>query len=66
MSYEVVFNSSRRSGRDSKLIVRANDSNEIQIHITNSNGDSEVICLERLAASKLAKELRRQISYLQD
>lgn len=65
MSYEVVFNSSQRSGRDSKLIVRVNDLNEIQIHTIDSKGDEQVICLERLAASKLAKELRRQISYLQ-
>lgn len=65
MSYEVIFTSTQRSGRDSKLVVKTNELNEIQIHIINSKGDSEAICLERLAASKLAKELRRQISYLQ-
>jgi hypothetical protein len=68
MAYELIFNSTERSETNNNLVVRVNQFNEISITISNPRSEYDLrdIALEKNAAIKLAKELRRQISYLQD
>jgi hypothetical protein len=70
MAYELIFNSTERSETNTNLVVRVNQFNEVSLTITNSKdideAKSHCVTLEKTAAIKLAKELRRQISYLQD
>ena len=70
MAYELVFQSTQRSEANTNLVVRVNNFNEIYIEIaepTRNDFDSfQHICLERESAIKLAKELRKQISFLED
>jgi hypothetical protein len=68
MAYELIFNSTERSETNNNLVVRVNQFNEISITISNTRSEYDLrdIALEKNAAIKLAKELRRQISYLQD
>ena len=70
MAYELIFNSTERSEANTNLVIRVNQFNEISLTITNLKSEYDNNCqyitLEKSAAIKLAKELRRQISYLQD
>jgi len=67
MAYELIFNSTEESHTYTKMVVNVSESNRICIKITDKiDGGEEKIHLEKGAAIKLAKELRRQISYLQD
>lgn len=69
MSYELVFHSTERSESKTNLIVRATVYNEILIEIADPTAHHDLnfqyICLERESAIKLAKELRKQISFLE-
>lgn len=51
---------------DEELQVYANDRNEIFILVDNGNYAKSVITLDKPTSIKLAKELRKQISYLED
>jgi hypothetical protein len=70
MAYELVFQSTERSEITTNLVVRCNQFNEICIKIAdpelNHDFNFQYICLEKDAAIKLAKELRKQISFLED
>lgn len=68
MAYELVFTSTEKSEIDALMIVRANINNEIFIELTDSLKDypPRFICLDKETAIKFAKELRKQISFLQD
>ena len=69
MAYELIFKSTERSEVDSSLILHTNKFNEIFIRIDNKEStfsDCLQICLEKEIAIKLAKELRKQISFLED
>jgi len=69
MAYELIFKSTERSEVDSSLILHTNKFNEIFIRIDNNESsfsDCLHICLEKESAIKLAKELRKQISFLED
>lgn len=70
MAYELVFHSTERSEIKTNLIVRANAFNEIYIEIADPTVQHHLnfqyVCLERESAIKLAKELRKQISFLED
>lgn len=70
MAYELVFQSTERSEITTNLIVRNNQFNEIYIEIADPKNlndcNFQYICLEKEAAIKLAKELRKQISFLED
>lgn len=69
MAYELIFKSTERSEVDSSLILDTNKFNEIFIRIDNNESsfsDCLHICLEKKSAIKLAKELRKQISFLED
>lgn len=70
MAYELVFQSTERSEIETNLIVRNNQFNEIYIEIADPKSEHDYnyqyICLEKDAAIKLAKELRKQISFLED
>jgi alpha-D-ribose 1-methylphosphonate 5-triphosphate synthase subunit PhnI len=70
MAYELIFQSTERSDVSTNLIVRCNQFNEIYIEIANPASHQEFnfqfICLEKQSAIKLAKELRKQISFMED
>jgi hypothetical protein len=70
MAYELVFQSTERSEITTNLVVRCNQFNEIYIEIADPSANHDLnfqyICLEKDAAIKLAKELRKQISFLED
>ena len=68
MAYELIFKSTERSEVDSTLTLHVNTFNEIFIKIDDNNApfsDCLHICLEKESAIKLAKELRKQISFLE-
>lgn len=69
MAYELVFQSTERSEIETNLVVRCNQFNEIYIEIAdpkaNHDFNYQYICLEKESAIKLAKELRKQISFLE-
>ena len=70
MSYELIFKSTERSDLDSILFFHVNQFNEIFIEIKDPTSNNPInfhyICLEKNSAIKLAKELRKQISFLED
>ena len=51
---------------ETELVVFANDHNEIFLEIQMHDCYSSFITLDKSTAIKLAKELRKQISYLED
>jgi hypothetical protein len=65
MAYELVFSSTERSNLNSTLITRVNIFNEIFIEINNEGYPPSFICLDKETAIRLAKELRKQISFLE-
>ena len=70
MAYELIFQSTERSEEKTNLVVRCNQFNEIYIEIADPtvkyDFNFQYICLEKESAIKLAKELRKQISFLED
>lgn len=54
------------SDENKTLSMYANSRNEIFIEIDSKNCLPSFICLDRWTAIKLAKELRKEISYLID
>jgi len=70
MAVELKFTSSVRSTDLTFLKVFANNLNEIYIEITDPTQDefynSQRIFIDKETAIKLAKELRKQISMLED
>ena len=70
MAYELIFQSTERSEEKTNLVVRCNQFNEIYIEIADPTAkhdfNFQYICLEKESAIKLAKELRKQISFLED
>jgi hypothetical protein len=67
MPHEMIFSSTERSKLNTELIVGVNGFNEVFIDIFDSDNpyDSKCISLEKDSAIKLAKELRKQISFLE-
>jgi len=70
MAYELVFQSTERSEIATNLVVRCNNFNEVYIEIADPTSQHQFnfqsICLEKESAIKLAKELRKQISFLEE
>lgn len=70
MAVELKFTSTERTTDNRFLIVFANKCNQIYIEITDPIKDefqnSQIIFLDKETAIKLAKELRKQISMLED
>lgn len=67
MAYELIFKSNRQESQVGELDVVVTNQNEIRITITASDNifDYKCIYLEKESAIKLAKELRKQISFLE-
>ena len=67
MAYQIVFQSTERSNLNTQLVVDVNIYNEVFISISNVDDPylEGLITLERESAIKLAKELRKQISFLE-
>ena len=64
MAYLLKFLSTERSRLQSELEVFVNTENELVLQI---EGDGlQLVALEKEAAIKLAKEIRKQISFLED
>jgi hypothetical protein len=69
MAYEIIFQSTKRSLKTTNLIVKTNDYNEVFIEIakpSNNGFNCQSICLDKETSIRLAKELRKQISFLED
>ena len=70
MAVELKFTSTERSTQQSELKIHCNPYNEVYIHIKEIECSHDYcfqhICLDKQTAIKLAKELRRQISMLED
>jgi hypothetical protein len=68
MPHEIIFKSTERSKIHSEMFLTINDYNEIIIDVYNQNdvADGKAIMLEKESAIKLAKELRKMISFLKD
>jgi hypothetical protein len=70
MAVELKFTSTQRSEVQTELIAHCNQNNEIYIEIKEPecahDWDYQFICLDKETAIKLAKELRKQISMLED
>lgn len=69
MPHEIIFKSTERSGLHSELFMTINGYNEIFIEVFYQNKDDYegmAIMLEKESAIKLAKELRKMISFLED
>lgn len=66
MAYELVFKSVPDEKIEGQLIVRANQFNHIFIEIDMYDYPPAFISLDKETAIKLAKELRKQISFLED
>jgi len=68
MPHEIIFKSTERSKIHSEMFLTINDYNEIFIDVYNKNdvADGMAIALEKETAKKLAKELRKLISFLED
>jgi hypothetical protein len=68
MPHEMIFSSTERSKLNTELIAGVNGFNEVFIDIFYSDNpyDSKCISLEKDSAIKLAKELRKQISFLEE
>jgi len=60
----LVFESSDKSGIDSKMQCYCNTNNEIYINIEGNNLDPIFICLDEETAVTFSKHLKREISYL--
>jgi len=60
------FHSTERSDIKSKLRVWYNSENELYIEIEHEDSPAGYICLDKETAIKLAKEIRKQISFLED
>lgn len=68
MAYELVFKTTTRSDIDAQMVVRATTDNEIFIEITDKEREMGVRCifLDKETSIKFSKELRKQISFLED
>jgi hypothetical protein len=66
MAYELVFKSVPDEKVEAQLIVRANQYNNIFIEIDMFDHPPAFIQLDKETSIKLAKELRKQISFLED
>ena len=69
MSYEIIFKSSFKNEETDSTLKSAQLSNCLFITIKDSksiNPNGEGIFLDKKTAIKLAKELRKQISFLED
>lgn len=66
MAYELVFKSVPNEKVEAQLIVRANQYNNIFIEIDMFDYPPAFIQLDKETSIKLAKELRKQISFLED
>lgn len=60
------FHSSEKSKVNSKLRVYCNSENELFIEIELDDCISSYVCLDKETSIKLAKEIRKQISFIKD
>lgn len=60
------FHSTERSKCNSRLRLWYNNFNELFIEIETDDQPSSFICLDKDTAIKLSKEMRKQISFLED
>jgi hypothetical protein len=66
MAYELIFTSTEESKLETKLEVFVNTKGYLTIKIEGGKRDMQLVCLEKDSAIKLAKEIRKQISFLKD
>ena len=67
MAVELVFSGSEKSGTENhKLKTFSNTENEIYLEVDIIGYSNSFICLDRETAIKFSKELRKQISYLDE
>ena len=60
------FHSTETSKVNSKLRAYHNSSNELFIEIEHDDCPAAFVCLDKETAIKLAKEIRKQISFITD
>jgi hypothetical protein len=60
------FHTTKRSEIDTRLSVLHNQFNEIFICIDSGEHQGDFVCLDKDTAIKLAKELRKQISFMKE
>ncbi len=60
------FHSTERSKVNSKLRAYYNAENELYIEIEHDDYPASYVCLDKETAIKLAKEIRKQISFIKD
>lgn len=66
MAYQIIFSSTERSSSDSTLMVQVTSFNELFIEINTEGFPPSYVCLDKETSIRLAKELRKQISFLED
>ena len=63
----LYFHSTDRNESESRLRCFANNHNELFIEIDDDDGaPPSYMCLDKDTAIKLAKEIRKQVSFLED
>ena len=62
----ITYHSTKRSDWDAFLEVERNEHNEIVITIQQDLADDAIIYLDKKTAIKLAKQLRAEISFIND
>ncbi len=60
------FHSTLRSKVNSKLRAYYNTENELYIEIEHEDCPASYVCLDKETSIKLAKEIRKQISFIRD
>ena len=64
---KLVFSGTERSGtEESELQLYHTAHNEILVEINDLDSEPSIICLDRLTAIRLHKELKKQISYFRE
>ena len=66
MAYELIFTSTEESKLETSLKVFVNVKGYLTIKTEGGKREMQLVCLEKDSAIKLAKEIRKQISFLKD
>jgi hypothetical protein len=61
----LFWGTERSQSSEHQLEVIANDKNEIYINIDMDNENGSYICLDKMTAVRLVRELKKQIGYLE-
>jgi hypothetical protein len=66
-NYKLVFGGTEKSStQNHELVCYLNSSNEIFISIDSKDGYSSYVCLDKYTAIKLHRELKKQISFIEE